>query len=77
LWVCGRKDAGAFSIWHWIIVLPIYFLPAIIAAVRHHPQSVVIFMLNLLVGWTFLGWVAAIVWASIRTTPRDPIANRS
>jgi hypothetical protein len=60
-----------------IVMLALYFLPAIIAAARHHPQSVVIFVLNLLVGWTFLGWVAAIVWACIRITPRDPIANRS
>jgi hypothetical protein len=46
-----------------IIFLLIYFIPAIVAGARGHRQSLAIFMLNLLLGWTCLGWVAAIVWA--------------
>ena len=40
-----------------------YFLPAVIASRRHHHNSGAIFMLNLLLGWTFLGWVVSLVWA--------------
>lgn len=40
-----------------------YFLPWIIAASRHHHQSAAIFMLTLLLGWTVLGWIVAMVWA--------------
>jgi hypothetical protein len=40
-----------------------YFLPALIAAGRKHHQNGAIFTLNLLLGWTFFGWVAALVWA--------------
>lgn len=40
-----------------------YFLPALIAAMRGHHNTGAITMLNLFLGWTFLGWVIALVWA--------------
>ena len=43
--------------------LIIYFLPSLIAAGRTHHQSKAILALNLLLGWTLLGWVGAMVWA--------------
>ena len=53
------------------VVLVVYFLPGIIAAARNHHQSTAIFFLNLLLGWTFLGWVVALVWALTATdSPR-------
>lgn len=42
----------------------IYFLPTFLAAFRKHHNSVAILMLNLFLGWTFIGWVISIVWAS-------------
>ena len=39
----------------------VYFLPAIIG--RRKPDSGAIFALNLLCGWTFAGWIIALVWA--------------
>lgn len=41
----------------------IYLLPALIAAKRGHHNANAIFALNLLLGWTFLGWVGALVWS--------------
>lgn len=41
----------------------LYFLPSIIAASRKHARSDAIFTLNLLAGWTIVGWAAAMVWA--------------
>jgi len=49
-----------------LVLLGIYFLPTIVAG-RHHNSSA-IFVLNLLLGWTFIGWVIALVWAC--TKPR-------
>ena len=40
-----------------------YFLPFIIALARKHPDSTAIFVLNLLLAWTFFGWVVALVWS--------------
>lgn len=44
----------------------IYFLPFYIASFRNHENSVAIFILNSFLGWTLLGWVASLVWASLR-----------
>ena len=38
-----------------------YFIPSIIAFNKKHYAG--IFYLNLFLGWTFLGWVGALVWA--------------
>jgi hypothetical protein len=45
------------------LVTAAYVTPSIIAAARAHHNAGAIFALNLLLGWTFVGWVAAIVWA--------------
>ena len=41
----------------------LYFIPAIVAESRKHRNKSAILILNLLLGWTFLGWVIALVWA--------------
>jgi hypothetical protein len=45
------------------LLITLYFLPAIVAAARKHRQSAAIFMLDVLLGWTLIGWVAALVWS--------------
>jgi hypothetical protein len=47
----------------WIVVVALYFLPSVIAILRGHHQAIAITMLNLLLGWTALGWIAALVWS--------------
>jgi T4 superinfection immunity protein len=46
-----------------LVLLGLYFLPAIIAAARHHKHCGAVFLTNLLFGWTFLGWCVALIWA--------------
>lgn len=46
-----------------MLLLILYFLPTIVASGRHHANTAAIFALNLLTGWTGLGWVAAMVWS--------------
>lgn len=41
----------------------VHFLPTIIAAVRHAHNFFWIFLVNLLLSWTVVGWVLALVWA--------------
>jgi len=41
----------------------LYFLPSIIAIARSKRDTTAIFVLNLLLGWTAIGWVIALVWA--------------
>ncbi len=47
-----------------IFSLFFYFLPAIVG--RRKRNAGAIFILNLLLGWTFIGWVAALVWAACK-----------
>ena len=47
----------------WIILLIAYFLPSVVAAVRVTKRGGAIFLLNLLLGWTVIGWIIALVWA--------------
>jgi hypothetical protein len=44
-----------------LLILALYFLPTIIAWNKSFVLQV--FFLNLLVGWTFIGWVIAFIWA--------------
>ena len=53
-----RLIAGALAL---VILLPLYFLPTIIAWKKRNRAP--IFALNLLAGWTFVGWIAALIWA--------------
>lgn len=41
----------------------IYFLPTITAKRHNHPHYLGVLTLNLGLGWTFLGWLGALVWA--------------
>ncbi len=47
-----------------VIVVGLYFLPALVANHKKKRNSGAIFLLNLLLGWTLLGWVVALVWAA-------------
>ena len=51
-----------------VVLLFIYFIPTIIAGFRKHRNAGAIFVLNILLGWTFLGWVAALVWSFTSNT---------
>lgn len=55
-----------------VIGLGIYFTPAFIALCRDHHQTLAISLLNLFLGWTFVGWVAALVWAATAIKQRNP-----
>lgn len=46
-----------------LLCLAIYFAPAIVASNRGHRNFSAIFVLNLFLGWTLVGWVIALVWA--------------
>lgn len=45
------------------LLLILYFLPTLIAFSRYKRNVVAILVLNILAGWTFIGWIIAIVWA--------------
>lgn len=46
-----------------IVAIGAYFIPLLVAIARGHANRLAIGVLNLLLGWTLLGWVAALIWA--------------
>jgi Superinfection immunity protein len=46
---------------HLAVLILLYFLPALIG--RHKRDAAGIFLLNLFLGWTIIGWVIALIWA--------------
>ncbi|MFR1672494.1 MAG: superinfection immunity protein [Candidatus Gastranaerophilaceae bacterium] len=48
-----------------VLCLWMAFLPLWIARVRKHPHSLAIFLINLLLGWTLLFWLVALIWAFV------------
>ena len=59
-----------------VIIPPLYFLPAVLAASKSHPRGLELFLVNLLLGWTLVGWLACLVWAAAapgETKPYTPL----
>ncbi|MEN9561654.1 MAG: hypothetical protein RIQ56_927 [Candidatus Parcubacteria bacterium] len=44
--------------------IAVYFLPTIIAKSRHSKSADGVLVVNLFLGWTFIGWVVALAWAA-------------
>ena len=52
-----------------------YFVPSFVALARKHPQQIAIIALNVLLGWTVIGWMGALIWALVKTPPLKPMAG--
>jgi hypothetical protein len=48
-----------------LISLGIYFLPTIIGVLRHVKNLIGIVLVNIFLGWTFLGWILTLVWSLV------------
>lgn len=46
------------------LIVAAYSLPLIVAWLRGHHNKVSISLLNLLLGWTGIGWLVALVWSA-------------
>lgn len=46
-----------------IIGILVYFIPTIIAFSKGRINKGAIFCMNLFLGWAFIGWVVALIWA--------------
>ena len=46
-----------------ILYALLYFIPWFVALGRGHNNTTSIFILTLFLGWSFVGWVVALVWS--------------
>ena len=49
-----------------LLGVAVYFLPSLVAIERRKQNGAAIFLLNLFLGWTLLGWVVALIWATTK-----------
>ena len=49
-------------------ILFLYFIPILVGYKNRNAMG--IFILNLFLGWTFIGWVVALIWA-VSDSPKD------
>jgi hypothetical protein len=54
-----------------IAIVLIYMLPTFIAFSRDHLRRHDIAVLNIIFGWTLIGWIAVFLWASLARTPEE------
>lgn len=47
-----------------VLCVALYFLPTLIAGVRNHHNFGPVLLVNLLLGWTVIGWIVALIWSS-------------
>lgn len=47
-----------------VLALFIYFIPGFVAGSKKHRNATAIWVLNLFLGWTAIGWIVALVWAN-------------
>lgn len=59
-------DNGAILL---ILIAALYLLPTVVAMLRARPNTLAIFVLNLFLGWSLVGWVVALVWALASADP--------
>ncbi|QHJ01708.1 superinfection immunity protein [Xylophilus rhododendri] len=59
----SASPSMAMHILFWVSLIALYLLPTYEAAKRRHPSLVPIALVDILLGWTVIGWVVAMVWA--------------
>lgn len=58
------------------ILAPLYFLPTILAVLRQKANTGPIVLVNVFLGWTFIGWFVALIWAlSTQAVDSTPTAR--
>ncbi len=78
----GGSPAVSLRIFFTVVIsFSIYLVPTFVADGRQHRRLLAIAVLNVLLGWTLLGWAAALVWActsNVKPLQEDhPKANRA
>lgn len=62
--------AALLFMFFWAVLFAVgaafYFLPTIIAAMQHRTNLAVVAIVNLLLGWSFVGWIVALVLALMK-----------
>lgn len=56
-----------------LAIVVIYMLPTFIAFGREHPRRQDITVVNILLGWTLIGWIGVFLWALLTQVEDQPV----
>ena len=56
-----------------LLIIVAYLIPTIIAVIRRHDNKAAIAVVNIALGWTFLGYVFALVWSLTNSNSKNQI----
>ena len=59
-----------------LFMMFIYFLPALVALSRRHNNVAAIVLLNFFLGWTVIGWIAALIWSATDNVAKAGLQKR-
>lgn len=59
------------TITYLILTLLFYVIPMIIALIRGHRQTLAISVTNIILGWTIVGWIVALIWSCTAYTKKN------
>lgn len=65
-WFATSNSLGIAETQLWFLLFLLYWLPSIIAGLRHHHQGWPVCIINLFLGWTLFGWVVALAMSLSR-----------
>lgn len=46
-----------------VLIIAIYMIPTGIGILRNHNNISAIFICNVIMGWTVLGWIISLIWS--------------
>lgn len=68
----NASSGDGMSLFGALLIFGVYFMPSIIASIRQKAEGGAgIFVVNLLLGWTVVGWFVAFIWACTGRTRAD------
>jgi hypothetical protein len=56
-----------------LAIVVIYMLPTLIAFGREHPRRQDLTVVNILLGWTLIGWIGVFLWALLTQVEDQPV----
>lgn len=64
LFLQSADNSDAIGLVLILVLGALYFLPVVVATVRNCKATAGVFVVNLFLGWTLIGWVVALAWAA-------------
>ena len=55
------------------LMVVLYFIPTLVALMRGHPNAAPIVVVNVLFGWSLIGWGIALAWSLTAFDSRTPV----